>query len=95
MASDLSPAPGVPTFRGRIGTTITIGTIVVGPGLGVGPGGVRDSVRYLAGNDWLEIGTLGGRTSITLGVRARKLLEEATEAVLNDTQSRPCAIRLR
>jgi len=41
---------------------------------------VRDAVLYLAGNDWLETGTFGGRTSVTLGPRARKLLEEATVA---------------
>jgi hypothetical protein len=35
-------------------------------------------VRHLAGNDWLDIGDMGGRTSITFGSRARKLLEEAT-----------------
>lgn len=55
---------------------ITIGMIVIGPGIGVGPGSVRDSARYLAGNDWLEIGNLDGRTSVTLGSRAGKLLEE-------------------
>ena len=43
---------------------------------------VRDAVVYLAGNDWLETGTLGGRMSVTLGSRARKLLEEATAEAL-------------
>lgn len=42
---------------------------------------VRDSARYLADNDWLEIGKLDGRTSIGLGLHARKLLEEATGPV--------------
>jgi hypothetical protein len=41
---------------------------------------VRDAVVYLAGNDWLETGTLDDRTSVTLGARARKLLEEASVA---------------
>jgi hypothetical protein len=45
----------------------------------IGERSVRDAIVYLAGNDWLEIGTLGGRTSVTLGARARKLLEGATE----------------
>jgi hypothetical protein len=51
---------------------------VIGSGIRVGLGRVRDSVRYLAELDWLEVGTLGGRTSVALGARARKLLEEAT-----------------
>ena len=34
---------------------------------------VRDAVVYLAGNDWLEIGTLDGRTTLGPGSRARKL----------------------
>ena len=42
---------------------------------------VRDAVVFLAGNDWLEIGSLDGRTSIGLGSRARKLLEEATAEI--------------
>jgi hypothetical protein len=40
---------------------ITIGTIVIVPGIGVGPGGVLDSVRYLAENDWLQIAVQGSR----------------------------------
>jgi len=31
---------------------------------------VRDSVRYLADNDWLAISSAGGRTRIELGLRA-------------------------
>jgi hypothetical protein len=42
---------------------------------------VRDAVAFLAGNDWLEVGTVNGRPSVTLGQRARKLLEEATAGV--------------
>jgi hypothetical protein len=76
----LSPVAGVPNFRGRIGLAITIGTIVIDPGIGVGTGGARDSVRYLADNDWLMITVEGGRTSITFGSRARKLLEDAAAA---------------
>ena len=38
---------------------------------------VRDSVRYLADNDWLTV-SAGGRTRIAPGPRARKLIEEAT-----------------
>jgi hypothetical protein len=36
---------------------------------------VRDSVRY---NDCLELGTVNGLTSLALGSRARKPIEEAT-----------------
>jgi hypothetical protein len=39
---------------------------------------VRQSVRYLADNDRLEASVEAGRTRIGLGLRARKLLEEAT-----------------
>jgi hypothetical protein len=58
---------------------ITIRTIVMAP-IGVGPGGVRDSVRYLADWDWLTLAVEGGRTRITLGDQARKPLEEASAA---------------
>jgi hypothetical protein len=54
---------------------------MIGPGIGVGPGGVLDSVRYLADLGWLEIGKFDERTSIGLGAQARKLMEEATTAV--------------
>lgn len=43
---------------------------------------VRDAVVFLAGNDWLDIGKLGGRTSIGLGSRARKLIEEGPPRAL-------------
>jgi hypothetical protein len=53
------------------------------PNADLGERRVRDSVRYLAGNDWLDIGrTSDGRTSIGCGERARKLIEEATAAPL-------------
>jgi hypothetical protein len=48
---------------------------------GASPRRVRDSARYLADNDWLEVTVENGRTRIGLGARARKLLEEATAAV--------------
>ena len=48
---------------------------------GASPRRVRDSARYLADNDWLEVTVENVRTRIGLGARARKLLEEATAAV--------------
>jgi hypothetical protein len=64
------------------------GTIVFDPGKGfqllprmddgMWATSVRESVRYLADNDRLEASVEAGRTRIGLGLRARKLLEEAT-----------------
>jgi hypothetical protein len=54
------------------GRAITIGTIVIVPRIGGGPGRVRDSVRYLADNDLLEVGRSKGRIRIGVGTRARK-----------------------
>jgi hypothetical protein len=64
------------------------GAIVIDPGRGfqllprmdegISASRVRESVRYLADNDRLEASVEGGRTRIGLGLRARKLLEEAT-----------------
>jgi hypothetical protein len=40
---------------------------------------VRDAVVYLAANDWLDtVATSEGRTSVGLGPRTRRLIEEAT-----------------
>jgi hypothetical protein len=58
---------------------ITIGTIVIGPG-------VRDSVLCLADNDWLTITVEGGQTGIRCGTRARKLLEEGTATDVTGTR---------
>jgi hypothetical protein len=44
---------------------------------------VRDAVVYLAGCGWLELGkTSDGRTSVGLGRRTRKLIEEATTSAV-------------
>jgi hypothetical protein len=42
--------------------------------------GKLEAVTYLERNGWLDIGKLDGRTTVGLGERARKLLEEAAEA---------------
>ena len=46
----------------------------------IGEHRVRDAVAFLAANDWLEVGTVNGRSSLALGDRARKLLEEGSAA---------------
>ena len=77
---------GEPLF---VGSAIEAGAIVLDAahgfqlraGIGddcTGASRVRDSVRYLADNDWLAVSAEGGRTRIELGPRARKLIEEAT-----------------
>ncbi len=51
------------------------------PGGELGQQRVRDSVAYLAANNWLAVEEPTGKTRIRLGERARKLLEGATVGV--------------
>jgi hypothetical protein len=77
---------GEPLF---VGSTVEAGAIVLDAAHGFqlragigddcsGASRVRDSVRYLADNDWLAITSAAGRTRIEPGPHARKLIEEAT-----------------